>query len=179
MKPFCLDLTEVTVDAYAACVASGTCTAPKASGAFCNWGASGKGNHPINCVAWSQATAFCSAEHKRLPTEEEWVWAARGGNRGAYAYPWGNAEPRAQLCWKRVDEGTCAVGSFAAGDNPWGVHDLAGNVSEWVVLAGSGLAAVRGGTWNVDLASVLTERVGDARVDGSRNDEELGFRCAR
>jgi formylglycine-generating enzyme required for sulfatase activity len=99
---FCLDVTEVTVDAFAACVRAGRCAAahlndqslggyPPTYGkdARCNYGVEGKGNHPINCVALTDAVEFCRTQDKRLPTEEEWEWAARGGAEGR-THPWGS-----------------------------------------------------------------------------------------
>ena len=127
VHPFCMDVTEVTVDAYTACVRAGKCTAEATSGDGCNYGVSGKGNHPMNCLDWNQATTYCHAQGKRLPSEEEWEWAARGGAEGR-TYPWGNTDPDSQLCWSGVTkrEGTCPVGSYPAGDAPGGVHDLCG-----------------------------------------------------
>ncbi len=145
VAPFAIDLTEATVDAYEACVKSGKCLEPN-KGGHCNWGVSGKGNHPVNCVDWNQATAYCGVAGKRLPTEEEWEWAARGQEKGT-EYPWGNDEPAGKLCWTR-GQGTCAVGGYAQGDAPGAVHDLAGNVLEWTSSAYDGSTrALRGGAW--------------------------------
>jgi sulfatase modifying factor 1 len=100
-------------------------------------------HHPVVHVSWDDATAFCKWLGKRLPTEAEWEWAARGGLKGQ-RYPWGS-EP--------IDEGkvkantwqgqfpyrnslrdkyyfTSPVGSFPA--NGYGLYDMAGNVWEWV-----------------------------------------------
>jgi formylglycine-generating enzyme required for sulfatase activity len=143
LKPFWLDVTEVTVAAYKACVDAGACSKPD-EGNWCNWGKSDRGNHPINCVDWEQATQFCRWANKRLPTEEEWEYGTRqGGVRGDRKYPWGNAEPSNQLCWdgkgKDAGEnrrrGTCPVGSYPLGDTPTGLKDMAGNVWEWTASA--------------------------------------------
>jgi formylglycine-generating enzyme len=96
LAPFSLDTTEVTVAAYAACVASERCSRAS-QGDLCNAGQPGRESHPINCVDWDQAEAYCKATGKRLPTEEEWEWAARGGERG-WKYPWGDDPPGGQLC---------------------------------------------------------------------------------
>jgi len=88
---FCLDLTEVTVSDYAGCVSSGKCM-PANTGGSCNAGVAGRENHPINCVDWNQADAYCQAQGLRLPTEEEWEYAAKGGDEDR-RYPWGAAPP--------------------------------------------------------------------------------------
>jgi len=153
VESFEMDVTEVTVDAYGACVRAGRCTQPE-TGGDCNWGQSGKGNHPVNCVDWSQAKAYCEYARKRLPTEEEWEYAARGTD--GRKYPWGNGEPGPTLlnacgseceAWAReqgmswsamykASDGwatTAPVGSYPSGDSPFGLHDMAGNVWEWTV----------------------------------------------
>ncbi len=176
VAPFSLDLTEVTIDAYAKCVSAGKCSAPN-TGGTCNWNVGGKGNHPINCVDWNQATSYCQWAGKRLPTEPEWEWAARGQARGT-EYPWGNDAPVAQACWKR-SEGTCAVGGYPSGDAPGGIHDLAGNVREWTSTAYDDSARVdRGGGWDFGIPSRLRAAARN-RSDPSRRYGNLGFRCAR
>jgi formylglycine-generating enzyme required for sulfatase activity len=166
VRGYCLDVTEVTVGAYAACA---SCKKPLMSvasdeltvkgrtfwGQFCN-GPEAK-DHPINCVDWYQAKAYCAAQGKRLPTEAEWERAARG--KELRTYPWGNAPPsagRLNACggecsrmltekllalgkdpWSRMygeDDSAAAtapVGRYPEGATPEGVMDLAGNVWEW------------------------------------------------
>jgi len=191
VQGFCLDVTEVTVDAYTACVQTGRCTGdhPRqwtadgttfSADEACNYGVSGKGPHPMNCVDWTQATTYCQANGKRLPTEEEWEWAARGGAEGR-TYPWGAAPPSGQLCWSGTKKrsGTCAVGSYPAGDAPGGIHDLAGNVWEWTASNHEGNTRVRrGGGWiNEDTASPRAAHRG--RSTPAFRSDLLGFRCAR
>lgn len=176
VQPFALDVTEVTADAYAVCVRAGGCTA---DGLQCDsaatYGVSGKGDHPITCVDWNQATAYCHWAGERLPTEEEWEWAARGQSRGT-KYPWGNGEPGSQVCWMK--SGTCAVGSYPAGDAPGGIHNLAGNVWEWTASNyDAGHRVLRGGGLYGDASILLASR----RTSGpppTRYDA-IGFRCAR
>ncbi len=211
---YCLDKTEVAVDAYAACVNAGHCSGPDAydarpgqSKVFCNWKNAGRGTHPINCVDWNQARSYCAFAGKRLPTEEEWEWAARNGDgdRGA-TYPWGEAEPDARLLnaygaegppnakskgfstldWKPVmysgSDGfpeTAPVGSFPAGDNRWGVRDLAGNVWEWTATnRDAQTRAVRGGGWTDHDALRVRAAFGNG-AEPSLRAYDLGFRCAR
>ena len=149
---FCMQRTEVTVADYQSCVASGACTAA-GTGTECNAGVAGRGRHPINCVDWNQATAYCAHIGARLPTEPEWEYAARGPD--ARKYPWGNHAPNGHFlnacdteCVSyalRVHhevkhamfpgsdgyETTAPVGSYPFGASPYGLLDMAGNVYEW------------------------------------------------
>ncbi len=75
VKAVCLDRTEVTVKAYAACVKSRACTAPGTERG-CAWQVPDRENNPINCVDWSQARAFCDSLSRRLPTGDGFEWAA-------------------------------------------------------------------------------------------------------
>jgi formylglycine-generating enzyme required for sulfatase activity len=192
VQPFAIDLTEVTVDAYTACVAHGGCSASNVSvsgdgsdarwNAFCNYGKPGKGNHPMNCVDWNQAAAYCQSQvpAKRLPTEAEWEWAARGGPEGR-AFPWGGAPPGSQLCWARSTAGTCPVGSFPAGDAPGGIHDMAGNVFEWTASMNNALTpthAESGGGWAGTYAPSVRAVTG-TRMPSTSRYSDLGFRCVR
>ena len=177
---FSIDVTEVTVDAYAACVRAGNCSKPNDDGR-CNWGKSDRGNHPVNCVDWQQAKAFCGWAQKRLPTEQEWQRAAESAQ--GRTYPWGEAAPSNQLCWRPTshDEGTCAVGSFPSGDSAQGVKDLSGNVWEWTDSCDDSSCSARvyrGGGWSsVPASSVRAANRG--WLDPSSRYGYLGFRCSR
>jgi sulfatase modifying factor 1 len=180
VQPFLLDVTEVTADAYAGCVRAGACTVEGLQcGPTGTYGVSGKGNHPINCVDWNQATAYCRRAGSRLPTEEEWEWAARGQRRGT-KYPWGDDELGPQACWNRGNEGTCAVGSFPSGDAPGGIHDLAGNVWEWTASnydATASARVLRGGSFDSPASQLLAR----SRIVLSPSGRTyfIGFRCSR
>jgi hypothetical protein len=187
VRAFLLNRTEVTVAAYSACVSAGKCT-PAGTGDNCNAGVPSRANHPINCVDWYQAKAYCEVQGLRLPTEEEWEYAANGGD--GRDYPWGNGDPSNQLCWDGDgnDEGkgkrhsTCAVGSYPRGRSPFGVDDMSGNVWEWTSSTddSSGPDRVfRGGAWH------FVNGEWDVRSNSRRWDspslrfDYLGFRCAR
>ncbi len=195
---FEMDRTEVTVAAYSACVKAGMCSArtsvfgkwyddnggTEQFNGFCNFTKADKAQHPMNCVDWNDAATFCGWAGKRLPTEEQWEYAARGTD--GRVYPWGNQAPSAQLCWNR-DTGTCAVGSLPSGASPFGLLDMAGNVWEWTSSGYStGYRASRaphvfvsrGGGW--DSASPSGVRAAN-RGGGDPTIREffLGFRCSR
>jgi formylglycine-generating enzyme required for sulfatase activity len=177
LKAFELDETEVTVDAYRTCVTAGTCRQP-ATGSECNWDKPDRGDHPVNCVDWAQATTYCGWVGKRLPTEEEWEAAARGAT--GRDYPWGNAPPRDQLCWSATSGGhTCPVGKYAAGNTPEGLKDMAGNVWEWTSSNyESEGRVVRGGSWYDSYFTNVHAAYRGKSAPGDRY-SALGFRCAR
>jgi formylglycine-generating enzyme required for sulfatase activity len=208
VKAFKIDRTEVTVRQFARCVAAGACssaglTMPFYGGkdqperaAYCNWQQKGREQHPINCVSWQQATAYCAWVGKRLPTEAEWEKAARGTD--GRKYPWGNtgyasagkvanvadASAHRQLpdlsTAGGYDDGyvgTAPVGSMPKGAAPSGALDMIGNVWEWTADSRDGGRVVRGSSWTFDprLARVSLRGHSDPAVRAA----DGGFRCAR
>lgn len=192
IQPFALARTDVTVAQYRACEAAGACTKTPVK-PYCNEHEPAHEMHPINCVTWAQATAFCTWAQARLPTEAEWEYAAHGGERRRY--PWGDQTPTKQLCWdgpaselglgKR--RSTCPVDAHPAGAGPFGTLDLAGNVWQWTSdLYSRDYASprtgpkrvVRGGTWYAyDPSDVRTTLRFQVRED--KEDYGIGVRCAR
>jgi formylglycine-generating enzyme required for sulfatase activity len=163
----CMDLYEVSAKKYKACSDVGKCKrAPtevewpkitaserKTYSPLCTAGDPEKTDHPINCVNWDMADAYCKANDKRLPTEAEWEFATRGPD--GRVYPWGDDPPTAQhlnacdaqcVAWGKAhhvdmtalgkeDDGyatTAPVGKFPAGRSRFGPYDVVGNVWEWV-----------------------------------------------
>ncbi|HEX8113674.1 MAG TPA: SUMF1/EgtB/PvdO family nonheme iron enzyme [Kofleriaceae bacterium] len=159
LSPFAIDRTEVTNQAFARWLSSASTVSDgelvRMNGSLLlNLDASelqrgnrsfeprpGTERHPVIGVAPAGAQAYCAALDKRLPTEAEWEYAARGIERRRY--PWGNSpEPEQLGCALQIGKvpGTncpdprplADVASVAADVTPNGVHDLAGNASEWV-----------------------------------------------
>jgi formylglycine-generating enzyme required for sulfatase activity len=196
-KPFAASKFEVTFDNWDACVIAGGC---KHLPDDRSWG---RGNRPVMNVSWDDVTkqylpwlSRVTHETYRLLTEAEWEYAARAGSQGKYT--WGDEirSNRANCdgCGSQWDnKQTAEVGSFQA--NAFGLHDMHGNVWEWVEdcwhdnyigertdgsawIAGECKARVlRGGSW-VNYAVSL--RSAARRMSAPVNRSNLtGFRLAR
>lgn len=182
LASFCLDITEVTVHAYTACVDAGQCTAATSGRYYCNYGKASRADHPINCVDWHQADTFCKAHDARLPTEAEWEYAARGGSR-YLKYPWGEEPLDGHVCWKNPG-GTCKVKAFAP--DGFGLYDLSGNVWEWTDTwygaypwppERAYAKVYRGGSWSRRFEKWMHTRLRN-RYAPDKQGAHLGFRCA-
>jgi iron(II)-dependent oxidoreductase len=157
-------------------------------------------NRPVVNLSWYEAGACARWLGGRLPSEAEWEFVARAGGGEDGNYPWGKEGPSDRVCPAARFSHVVPVGCYpqAARQNPWGVHDLAGNVSQWCLDAagpakyeasGSGIQkdpveranravrAIRGGSWACTPDWLrLTGRYAP-EVD-LREDESVGFRVA-
>lgn len=138
----------------------------------------GQERHPVCQINWHHATAFCrwlsqrTGRTVRLPTDAEWLWAARGDSQRTY--PWGNDWEPTRCNWGEsgsVDgyKASAPVGSYPTGANPAGLHDLAGNIWEW-----SRDRHLLGGPWCMGPDKVRLDFV--AREDAMRADDKFGLR---
>lgn len=177
VEAFQIDETEVTVAAFRECVGAHSCSPQdgqnetwstesdkKKLKELCNWGKPDRDKHPMNCVDWAHANAFCKWAGKRLPTEEEWEYAARGPE--STKFPWSSEKPTPAMLATMVNgcgpecaplrkqlasdyfyfkenlpigdawPATAPVGSFPSGASAFGALDMAGNVEEWTASTG-------------------------------------------
>jgi len=198
LKGFVLDLVEVTVAAYQACVDCGVCTAPMRNGSNTGrepyFGNPAFANHPVIYVTWKDAKTYCEAVGKRLPSEAEWEMAARGPSGSLY--PWGATAPgAAQANFAGLTGDTEAVTSREGGKAACGALNLAGNVWEWVAdgfdpgyyassptsdpkgPTSASLKVARGGGFNSSAETLKAYyRIGYSEGTAL---SYLGFRCAK
>jgi formylglycine-generating enzyme required for sulfatase activity len=200
MDSFYMDVHEVTQEEYQACVLAGSCEAINESACYkwtgMRWGKGGGLNYsfkgsdqPVVCVSWKQARTYCLAQRKRLPTEAEWEYAARGGTSGSR---YGNLDA---IAWYKgnSDDKTHPVGRLQP--NAYGLYDMLGNVWEWcdgwydkdwysrmsernpVNRIEGSIRVLRGGGWNFSHKFVRVST--RYEYDPLNWDSHTGFRCSR
>jgi formylglycine-generating enzyme required for sulfatase activity len=140
-------------------------------------------------VTFEEAMAVCGRRGGRLPTEDEWIVAAVSSQSPPRRYPWGDTGAVCRRAAWGLKDGPCAhggdgpdtVGAHPDGDSPLGLHDLAGNVAEWVTrpaseARGADAEIAKGGSWATSLAADLRVWARLELPRGAR-DRRVGFRC--
>lgn len=140
MQTFYMDKTEVTTEAYKACVKAKKC--PKSGPKYIDFD---RAKQPITGISWYEADTFCKAQGKHLPSEAEWEMAARG--TAGDIYPWGNDAATCDNSVIMDDKKGRSCGTTKRGKNPekgrvlevcsrgasrYGLCDMIGNAEEWV-----------------------------------------------
>ena len=188
VKPFFIDLTEVTNEEYKKFTDAAKYKTPPdwKNGTF----PEGRARLPVTGVDWDAANAYAKWAGKRLPTEEEWEYAARGTDERQY--PWGNEWKKEFANADKQTGGMSETGKFA-GKSPFGLVDMSGNAWEWTATDAKAYPngkmlpnesiepkIIRGGYFgsSKDKATVTFRRPYGARgeADGYAN---TGFRCVK
>ena len=196
-EAFAVGVYETTFAEWDACRRAGGCTHSPNDGGW------GRETRPVINVSWEDAQQYVrwlsrmTGKRYRLLSESEWEYAARAGT--ATRYWWGDSlgggRANCRGCWRGWnDNGTTSVGSFVA--NPFGLHDVHGNVWEWVADCWRGSHAkapgdggartrggecgrrvLRGGSWTYTMRGVRAAvRLG---VSSEIRNDDVGFRVAR
>jgi formylglycine-generating enzyme required for sulfatase activity len=140
VKPFLMDKYEVTNRQFKEFIKK---TSYKAQGKWQKYASKDRMDHPVVNVTWHDARAYAKWAGKRLPTESEWEYAAKGGGKVKW-YTWGNSPDPKMANYRYQGEtffsgiprvlglrkiNTKPVGSYAS--NGYGIFDMCGNVGEW------------------------------------------------
>ena len=187
VKPFYMDITEVTCEAYDQFVKA---TGNKRPVSWINGTyPPGYARRPVTGVDWYDANSYAQWVGKRLPTEEEWEFAARGTDARKYA--WGNEWRANSANTEESSPGQVVdVGSYPEGKSPFGLLDMIGNAWEWTAsdlkaYPGGQLPShpsgeykiIRGGSWREDKDHATVTYRGYSSASGANDYSSTGFRC--
>ncbi len=186
VEPFFIDRTEVTNEAYLKFVAETGHDPPV--GWKNGFYPEGQGEFPVTGITWYEAAEYATWTGKRLPTEAEWEFAARGSD--GRIYPWGNEWDPSLANVDNVSKGVRKVGD--GGKSPFSIFDMSGNAWEWTAsdakpysggkdfpLSKLRLKVIRGGNWQSDSKTANTTFRGYYGAAGEKNYNGTSFRCVK
>jgi serine/threonine-protein kinase len=186
VAPFFMDATEVTNQQYAEFLSATGEVAPPSwkDGVY----PEAEANFPVTGVTWYEAAEYAAWKGKRLPTEAEWEFAARGTE--GRAYPWGDEWDATLANAGGQTKGLRPVGQ--GGASPFGIYDMSGNAWEWTSSDARSYPAgkefpssrlrlkiIRGGNWQSDTRSATTYFRGFYGAAGEREYNGTSFRCVK
>ena len=186
ISPFFMDVTEVTNQQYNEFLTATGQVAPPSwkDGVYPETEA----NYPVTGITWYEAAEYAAWKGKRLPTEAEWEFAARGPE--GRTYPWGDEwDPTLANAGGRL-KGPRPVAE--GGTSPFGIYDMSGNAWEWTSSDARSypggkefpwsrlrLKIIRGGNWQSDPRSATTFFRGFYGAAGEREYNGTSFRCVK
>lgn len=186
VEPFFMDVTEVTNRQYAEFVNATGQVPPRSwkEGIY----PEAEGNFPVTGINWYEAAEYAAWKGKRLPTEAEWEFAARGID--GRTYPWGDEWDASLANAGEQAKGLRPVGQ--SGASPFGIYDMAGNAWEWTASDARSypggkefpwsrmrLKIIRGGSWQSGERSATTYFRGYYGAAGEREYNGTSFRCVK
>ena len=140
-----------------------------------NPGFSQDDSHPVTCVSWNDAMAFCNwlkdktGQNFQLPSESQWEYACRAETTTAYAGTF------KKMAWYRDNSGDKTHPAGTKKPNAWGLYDMHGNVWEWTLTKNGSERTIRGGSWSS--SDEFCRSASSGASPAIDRDSNQGFRC--
>jgi len=202
LSPFGIARHEITQVEYKAYVDDTGHPEPACDGGTSTWNPSSTPHYPVSCVSWDDVRQYCQWLGGDLPTEAQWEYAARGPMSDAEDYavfPWGSDQIDCGFAvYGACSDDATEVETHPQGISPFGVHDLSGNLFEWVLdwysdtyygdeiwpqtnpggpTNGSSRRVIRGGSWAT--GTKYLRSAGRHIFDPTIRGNNTGGRCVR
>jgi formylglycine-generating enzyme required for sulfatase activity len=170
IAPFAIDSIEVTLERWQECAEAGACRPLPVE----------EPGLPVRGISPADAQKYCRLLGGRLPTSDEWMWAAAG--HASRRFPWGQTGLVCRRAVFGLVDGPCGRGATGPdgagmrpdGATPEGILDLSGNVAEWTVDP-DGRYVARGGSYRSKVAADLRSWAAESADQAAGH---IGFRCA-